>query len=220
MRPVLLTSLLLAAPSSSNPFEPHHPIRDVISPPTLPTISTISFSGSGCPADGDSITFVSRDWNNIIFHLDNFTTSTPGDATKTTNCQAHIQGIDTTPGWQFALKDVWVRGYLELEAGSTMTEYVTTYFSEDALDTATMQVSRSADDHEELRINQSVILHTETPKSSFMWSPCTNTRGSTGILNINFRVALTTSARNAHGYFGAAVNTTVTEKWGWVWRRC
>lgn len=62
------------------------------------------------------------------------------------------------------------------------------------------------------------------PRENIVWSKCTGANGVVGLLNVNFRAALTSSSpstgKNAHGYFGGGRNSTVTEKWGWVWRRC
>ena len=62
------------------------------------------------------------------------------------------------------------------------------------------------------------------PDDSVVWSRCAgNDNGNIGLLNVNFRAALTAPGggkKDAHGYFGGGRNSTVSEKWGWVWRRC
>ena len=84
---------------------------------------------------------------------------------------------------------------------------------------STAQTVESAPDRP---LKRDVELHAVIPDERVVWSRCAGPDGAFGLLNVNFRAALTASAgaADAHGYFGGGRNSTVTERWGWVWRRC
>lgn len=60
-------------------------------------------------------------------------------------------------------------------------------------------------------MNQAVTLVSEAGGSK-VWSPCSGNDGYTGILNVNFRGALSGSGK---AYFEA-----LSENWDVEWRRC
>lgn len=115
--------------------------RDTFTPPSV--VST-SFSGSGCP-QGTTDAPASL-WENFAFKLPSFKVKAgPSSAIseRSVNCQTHINFGGSTTGWQFALKEHWSEGYLELDgAGVTLSQYLTVYFSQDAANTVRVCPSR------------------------------------------------------------------------------
>ncbi|KAK5634728.1 hypothetical protein RRF57_010441 [Xylaria bambusicola] len=189
-------------------------IRDTFTPPTV--LST-SFSGNGCP-QGTTEASTAGLWDHFSFKLSSFKAKigpSSNVAERTVNCQGHINIGGSTTGWQFALKDHWSRGYLEVDgAGVTLTQYVTVYFSQEPAKTAT--TVQSVPSTEDSGLSKELRLHSSIPEEALIWSPCDNS----GILNVNFRMAFTSTARNVTAYYGASKNSSVTEQWGWTWRRC
>lgn len=104
-----------------------------------PNITSISFSGNGCPQGTMNQNTTSLD--NLV--LGNFSTevaSTVSPIEKTKNCQLHINfSGDNPPDYQFSVKDLILKGYLILESGAAATVYVTTYWSQDAGKTVSMR---------------------------------------------------------------------------------
>ncbi|KAI8629089.1 hypothetical protein F5Y19DRAFT_475650 [Xylariaceae sp. FL1651] len=187
--------------------------RDTFTPPKV--LST-SFSGNGCPQGATAVP-ISSSWEHFAFTLPGFSAAYGASSpvsTRTVNCQGHLN-LGATPGWQFTLKDLWSTGYLELEGpGVTLTQYVTVYFSQDAAQTTTTTQSISSPAN--ATVSKNLALHAAIPASSLVWSPCS----SSGIMNVNFRMAFTSSNQNSRGYYGPGKNSSVTERWGWTWRRC
>lgn len=209
---VLLQSVLSAAAPRVSPVLR---IPDNVTPPSV--LST-SFSGSGCPQGTTGTpTGSSHSWEHFSFDLPSFKAQTgpsSGVAERTVNCQAHVSFEGSPTGWQFALKEHWSRGHFETDgAGVTLTQYITTYFSQDAAATATTVRSvHSAN----LTVSKSLNLHTRIPEASLIWSPCT----SGSLLNVNFRMAFTGRTSNVTAFYGAGKSWPVSEQWGWAWRRC
>lgn len=108
-------------------------------PPTLPKITSLSFSGNGCPQNGtgDKVVTASGDWNELNFVFHHFTAAIPGDgpASRTTNCQAHLTASGTTPGWQVSPSNITFKGFTVLQPGATLTIYITAYWSQSASQT-------------------------------------------------------------------------------------
>ncbi|KAI0448589.1 hypothetical protein F5B21DRAFT_509991 [Xylaria acuta] len=205
----LHSSLSSAAPRIPLRLSP----RDTFTPPSV--VST-SFSGSGCP---QGTTDASADlWDNFSFKLPSFKVKTgPSSpvAERSVNCQTHVNFGGSTTGWQFALKEHWSNGYLELDgAGVTLSQYLTVYFSQDAANTATTVQSIPSKDNS--TVSKHLSLHTTIPEATLIWSPC----NGGGILNVNFRMAFTGATRNVTAYYGAGKNLSVSEQWGWTWRQC
>jgi hypothetical protein len=133
----LLSSLFLIGSSTSISLIRAYSLRDISRGPSiLPSITSITFSGNGCPQD-DSPTVLNPDFISPLFQLpSSFRASTPASAAdKTRNCQAHLQATGASPGWQVALRDVWVRGFVILERDAMLGSYLTAYFSQDAANT-------------------------------------------------------------------------------------
>ncbi|KAI5862497.1 hypothetical protein GGS23DRAFT_610153 [Durotheca rogersii] len=191
-----------------------------------PTIETLSFSGSGCPQDGAGRKLVSGGWQHFAVTLPDFAAAIGGGAgvaARSASCQAHARLGAAAPGWQVALRDVWTAGRAELRGpGVRLAQFVTTYFSEDAARTvsASQTVAETAVDGAPAAVAEDVQVHARIPADSLVWSPCTGPDGYVGLVNVNFRVAFTSANKAASGYFGASKNATVSERWGWTWRRC
>ncbi|KAI2617658.1 hypothetical protein GGS26DRAFT_575893 [Hypomontagnella submonticulosa] len=196
---------ILTSPEASEaPFSP-------------PTIQSVSFSGNGCPQDGGK----RRVWGgfeHFSFTLPDFVATYGGSKPKSVNCQAHMNLAGGEPGWQVALKDVWTKGHVELEPNVKLSQYVTTYYSQDAANTISTVQSLSSPSNS--TFSRDVTLHAGIPSESAVWSPCTGRNGYVGILNVNFRIALTSTNAASYGYYGGGKNSTVTERWAWQWRRC
>ncbi|KAI0543993.1 hypothetical protein F4679DRAFT_64616 [Xylaria curta] len=183
---------------------------------TPPSVISTSFSGNGCP---QGTTDASIDlWEKPSFKLPSFKVKAGPSSSITewtVNCQAHVNFQGSTAGWQFALKEHWSRGYLELDgAGLTLTQYLTMYFSQDPASTAT--VVQSIPSKENSTVSRQLSLHTTVPEAALIWSQC----DGSGILNVNFRMSFTGATRNVAAYYGAGRNLSVTEQWGWTWRQC
>ncbi|KAK8075411.1 hypothetical protein PG997_010074 [Apiospora hydei] len=156
---------------------------DLPSPDSIQIISSSS-SGNGCP-QGTVITF----------GFDGFQTyigpgTQVGDRTK--NCQLHLN-LKYPGGFQYALVDSTYHGYAQLEKGVTGTFLSTYYFSQDASATTTTRTSISGGGVWEG--GQVYTKEDKIPTTSVIWSPC----GQTGLLNINNRIALTSTNSSAFG---------------------
>ncbi|KAK3329858.1 hypothetical protein B0H66DRAFT_597422 [Apodospora peruviana] len=193
-------TVLLAAASAALPAS----LAVAESPSSLPRISTITYSGNGCTRDPK----LSGDFNDPTFSYNNFAASLPG-TNQTLNCEVHIQATGASSGWQVALKDNWVKGHLVLDPDTCLDYYTQVYFSQNAAKTGTARgrIRNTGD----ARTDQAVTLRSNLAGNQ-VWSPCTGSDGSPGILNVNFRGALSGDGK---AYFEA-----FTENWDLEWRRC
>jgi len=191
---ILSNLLLLTAASAA--------MADTAAPAT-PKISSITFSGSGCARDPK----FSGSFNDPTITFSSFAASLPGS--QTLNCQVHLQATGASPGWQVSLKTNVIKGRVYLTPGTSLTHYTTVFFSQDAArsDTISGTVSNDGDG----TVNEGVTLVAKADASR-VWSPCTGSDGYTGIMNINFRGALTGD--------GKAQFVADTEEWDLEWRRC
>lgn len=153
----------------------------------------------------------------ITFGFDSFQTYIgPGIpiSEKTKNCQLHL-GLKYPGGFQFSVLDSTYHGYAQLEKGVTGAFYSTYYFSQDASATTTTQTSISgggiwAD-------GQVYTKNDQIPTASYIYSPC----GANGILNINNRIALTSSNSSASGSVTDDDATVAfTQQINLSWRAC
>ncbi|KAJ9161280.1 hypothetical protein NKR19_g2383 [Coniochaeta hoffmannii] len=157
-------------------------------------IVSATTSGNGCP-QGTVSTSISPDKTVITFGFDGFQTYIgPGynPTEKTKNCQLHLN-LKYPGGFQFAVVDSTYHGYAQLEAGVTGSFYSTYFFSQSAADTTTTQTSISGGG---IWAQGQVYTKADTiPTASYIYSPC----GANGILNINNRIALTSTNSSAMG---------------------
>ncbi|KAK4102345.1 hypothetical protein N658DRAFT_515529 [Parathielavia hyrcaniae] len=175
-----------------------------------------TFSGNGCPQKSVS-TNISPDKTVITFGFDKFQTYIgPGISPfeRSKNCQLHLQ-LKYPGGFQFSVLESTYHGYAQLETGVTGNFYSTYYFSQDAKATTTTQTSISggglwADGQVYTKVDR-------VPTASYIFSPC----GASGILNINNRIALTTTDRNAFGLITDDDATVAfTQQLNIAWRSC
>jgi hypothetical protein len=162
--------------------------------PTQIQITSASFSGNGCP-QGTVSTSISPDRTVITFGFDSFQTYIgPGTSIsdRSKNCQLHLN-LAYPGGFEFAVVDSTYHGYAQLEKGTSGTFYSTYYFSQDASATTTTQTSITGGGDWEA--GQVYTKQDTVPTASYIWSPC----GATGILNINNRIALSSSNSSASG---------------------
>ncbi|KAI0848398.1 hypothetical protein F5Y00DRAFT_262490 [Daldinia vernicosa] len=158
------------------------------------SIISASASGNGCP-QGTVTSDLSADRNVITFGFDAFQVYTgPGTtpADKSKNCQLHLN-LKYPGGFQFAIVESTYHGYAQLETGVTGTFYSTYYFSQDAAATTTTRTS--IDGGGIWADGQVYTKQDQVPTASVIWSPC----GASGILNVNNRIALTSSNASASG---------------------
>ncbi|KAI4865100.1 hypothetical protein F4820DRAFT_308012 [Hypoxylon rubiginosum] len=213
MRPTallpILSGLAAAAPTAQLVT------REAPSPP--PRIASVSYSGSGCPSASPAVDR-SGGFDDIALRLNSFEATTAGGvADASVNCQAHLAIAGSAQGWQVGVKDVYVKGHLVLDPGAELDYYVTSFWSEDADKTVTIRGTLSNGGAG--RLNQDVTAHSTVPDNQVAYSPCVGSGGNVGLLNVNFRVALQ-AAGTQYGYFGKDADTTASENWSYVWRRC
>ncbi|KAI8632156.1 hypothetical protein F5Y19DRAFT_388325 [Xylariaceae sp. FL1651] len=188
-------------------------VRDA--PASLPRVTSISYSGEGCPSSAPDVERTGAGFGDIGFRLNGFEAKLPGIDTSSTNCQVHLQATGCTAGWQVGIHDATIKGHLVLDPGASVTWYLTSFWSEDAGDTTT--ISGTIANNGGGRTDQDV---SQTANASpIAWSPCSKSDGFLGTLNVNFRVALN-AAGNQYGYFGKDSDTAAAESWSYVWRRC
>ncbi|KXX82360.1 hypothetical protein MMYC01_201306 [Madurella mycetomatis] len=175
-----------------------------------------SFSGSGCP-QGSVSTSISPDKTVITFGFDAFQTEIgPGTRfpDRTKNCQLHLS-LKYPGGFQFSVVESTYHGYAQLEKGVTGNFYSTYYFSQDAGATTTTQTSITGGG-----IWEQGQVYTKTdqvPTASYIFSPC----GANGILNINNRIALTSTNSSAAGFITDDDATVAfTQQLNIAWRTC
>ncbi|GAB1312499.1 hypothetical protein MFIFM68171_02709 [Madurella fahalii] len=184
--------------------------------PSQIQIVDASFSGSGCP-QGTVSTSISPDKTVITFGFDAFQTEIgPGTRMpdRTKNCQLHLS-LKYPGGFQFSVVESTYHGYAQLEKGVTGNFYSTYYFSQDADATTTTQTSITGGG-----IWEQGQVYTKTdqiPTASYIFSPC----GANGILNINNRIALTSTNSSASGFITDDDATVAfTQQLNIAWRTC
>lgn len=125
---------LLTSATPLPPPSPYHSSSSSLSnrsaPASLPSISSVSYSGSGCPSASPAVVR-SGAFAEPAFRLNGFEAQVPG-GTSTVNCQVHVQAEGASSGWQLGLESVTVRGHLVLDPGAALDWYVTSFFSEEA----------------------------------------------------------------------------------------
>ncbi|OTB15647.1 hypothetical protein K445DRAFT_301091 [Daldinia sp. EC12] len=206
----IFSAAALAAPTTPSQLS----TRDAPSPP--PRIVSVSYSGSGCPSSAPAVDRTGG-FDDISLRLNSFEARTTSVADSSVNCQAHLSIAGSAAGWQVGVKDVFVKGHLVLDPGASLDYYVTSFWSEDAEKTVTIRGSLGNTGSG--RVSQDVTAHSTVPDNQVVYSPCTGAKGNVGLLNVNFRVALQADGAQ-YGYFGKDPDTTASESWSYVWRRC
>lgn len=179
-------------------------------------VSSVSFSGSGCP-QGSVSTSISTDRTVVTFGFDKFQTFIgPGYdlGDKTKNCQLHLN-LKYPGGFQFAVLDSTYHGFAQLDSGVTGKFFSTYYFSQDASATATTQTSISGGGS--WADGQVYTKHDQIPTASVIYAPC----GANGILNVNNRIVLSTDSKTATGQVTDDDATVAfTHQLHLAWRAC
>ncbi|OCL13229.1 hypothetical protein AOQ84DRAFT_283578 [Glonium stellatum] len=173
-------------------------------PDKVPRISSLQFSGSGCPNSSGSV----RSSGDALGDTQCFTFSQLGSDT-TENCEIHVQGTGASSGWQVAVQGVTYKGDVRLTPGTQLDYFTQIYWSENAAATATLSghvicAGPNA-------VKDAVTIQQTVAASDAAWSKCIGDDGNTGILNVNFRPAV--SGNDGHFDFNSA-------DWNFQWRRC
>ncbi|TGJ84489.1 hypothetical protein E0Z10_g4280 [Xylaria hypoxylon] len=184
-------------------------------PGAQPRITSVSFSGSGCPSSSPAVERTGAGFSDVGFRMNGFQASLPGIDTSNTNCQVHLQATGCASGWQVGIQSATIKGHLVLDPSASITWYLTSYWSENAGTTNT--ISGSISNTGSSRLNQDISRSANA--GAVAWSPCAKGDGFLGILNVNFRVSLDAPG-NQYGYFGKDADTAAAESWNYVWRQC
>jgi len=180
------------------------------------TIISASTSGNGCP-QGTVSTSISPDRTVVTFGFDGFVTMIgPGTtaADKTKACQIHLN-LKYPGGFTFAVVQSVYHGYAQLDTGVTGTFLSTYFFSQAATQTTTTRTTLTGGG---TWAAGQVYTKTDTiPTTGLIFAPC----GATGILNINNRIALTSTNTKAVGIISDDDATVAfTQQINLSWMRC
>ncbi|KAI1324172.1 hypothetical protein F5Y16DRAFT_314300 [Xylariaceae sp. FL0255] len=187
-------------------------------PASLPHISSISYSGTGCPVTNPQVIRTGAGYGDMGFELSGFqaTLQAADPTTSTSNCEVHINSAGgCTAGWQAGIKGVTVAGHLVLDPGAEMDWYLSVFWSADASDTST--ISGTIVNNGSTRLDEDISVTGTT--GDIVWSPCAAADGALGILNADFVVALNAPG-SQYAFFGKDADTTADETWDVVWRQC
>ncbi|KAF2728324.1 hypothetical protein EJ04DRAFT_449561 [Polyplosphaeria fusca] len=193
-----------------------NPLPQATPDPSLITIVESSYSGNGCP-QGSVSTSTSPDKTVITYGFDLFQTYI-GPGTKSSdhskNCQLHLN-LKYPGGFQYAVVDATYHGFARMDKGVTGTFLTTYYFSQDAGKTSTTRSSFTGGGA--LLEGQVYTKQDSVETTATVWSPC----GTTGILNINNRVSLTSSNSSAAGELSNDDATVAfTQQLHVAWKAC
>jgi hypothetical protein len=119
-------------------------------------------------------------------------------------------------GFSFAVVDTTYHGFAMLDEGVTGTFFTTWFFSNDAAASSTTQTSIKGGG---IWAEGQVYTKSESlPGSNMVRSPC---GGSEAILNINNRIALSSSNRDASGMISTDDDTVaLTQQVHIEWKKC
>lgn len=176
------------------------------------TINSIVHAGSGCPA-GTVAENISPDLKAFTLLFDSFYAEVgPGVSAreKRKNCTINLS-FDYPAGFQFALVDLQVRGFVSLERGLTGLQKTSFYYQGQA-QTGSFELPFSGP------ADQDYISLATIPFSNQVWSPCNANRA----LNVNTEVRIdNTRNRSGSGLMTVdSVDGVVTHLYGIAWRRC
>ncbi|KAF2114228.1 hypothetical protein BDV96DRAFT_600945 [Lophiotrema nucula] len=153
----------------------------------------------------------------ITYGFDQFQTYIgPGTkpADKSKNCALHLN-LKYPGGFQYAVVDATYHGFARLDKGVTGTFLTTYFFSQDAGTTSTTRMV--ANGGPPLDLGQVYTKQDTVETTATVWSPC----GTTGILNINNRISLTSTNSSAAGELSNDDATVAfTQQLHVAWRAC
>jgi len=101
-------------------------------PSALPRITSVSYSGDGCPSSSPGVERTGAGFGDVGFRLNGFEATLPGIDTSSTACQIHLQASGCSAGWQVGIQSATVKGHLVLDPGASVDWYLTSYWSENA----------------------------------------------------------------------------------------
>jgi hypothetical protein len=207
----LLAFSLLSAYAAASPIEAVA-AADV---PTKVTIGSSTYSGNGCP-QGSVSTILSDDRTVVTFGFDSFQAfigPKSAQADKSKNCAIHIN-LNYPPGFQMSVMQATYHGYVRLDDGVSAQLYTSYFFSQAADKSATSRATLRGAEYKAGKVYEK---KDQIENASVVWSPC----GASGILNVNNRIALTSSRNEAEGEVSTDDATIkFTQKIAVVWRRC
>ncbi|KAH7378257.1 hypothetical protein BKA66DRAFT_532895 [Pyrenochaeta sp. MPI-SDFR-AT-0127] len=207
-----LATFLLPLLAAANPLPQSGNAPD----PSQITIVDTSYSGNGCP-QGSVSTSTSPDKTVITYGFDAFQTyigpgTVPADRSK--NCQLHLN-LKYPGGFQYAVVDATYHGWARLDEGVTGSFITTYYFSQDAGRTSTTRMTATGGGA--LALGQVYTKQDTIETTATVWSPC----GTTGILNINNRIALTAKNSSQAGELSNDDATVAfTQQLHVAWKKC
>ncbi|KAF2478225.1 uncharacterized protein BDR25DRAFT_276064 [Lindgomyces ingoldianus] len=173
-----------------------------VCPDPVPQISSLSWSGSGCPSTSASSV---KNYGPMEFGEVKTFTFNQLDSDNTENCEIHLQAAQAPSGWQVAVRDVAYSGDVMLKPNSQLDYFTQVYWSEKADDTGIAKGTITNADTDVY--NRAVTIRSTVPEK---WSKCISGSGP-GILNVNFRPVINGDA----GRFSFK-NAT----WHLDWRKC
>ena len=181
--------------------------------PDRVTIKSLSYAGSGCPAnsvaqniasDGQALTLLFSDF------IAEGGRGVPASESRK-NCQLNIE-MDFPHGWSLSVASIDYRGYASLDRGVRGTHQSKYYFRGEQSDATFAKTFRGSYD-DDYHIKDDLAL------DAVVWSPC----GDTASLNINsqIRVNVPAAARGRSGLMTVdSVDAKVSHKLGLKWKRC
>ncbi|KAF1847303.1 uncharacterized protein K460DRAFT_352458 [Cucurbitaria berberidis CBS 394.84] len=177
------------------------PALILAAPPSSPRITSLVFSGSGCPNNSGSVK------SDTAYLGDNAAVSfnqLRGESTD--NCAVHIQSTGGSQGWQVAVKEITYEGNVVLKGASELDTFTQVFWSENAGNTGVLTGGLTCSGPE---IRDYVTVRSST--ADLKWSKCTSADGNPGILNVNFRPVI----QGEYGYYDFK-----HASWKLEWRRC
>ncbi|KAE8449235.1 hypothetical protein EG329_008402 [Mollisiaceae sp. DMI_Dod_QoI] len=189
----LIPALLLPALALASPVANLNRSTYAGPPPDKITILSAQSSGNGCPQGSVSNT-LSPDRTVVTFGFDKFQTyigPNAKQADKTKQCQIHLS-LQYPGGFQYAVVDATYHGWARLDSGVTGTFISSYFFSQAASQTCSTRSTISGSQWTEGDV---YTKHDSIESTAVIWSPC----GATGILNVNNRIALSSTGSSQTG---------------------
>jgi hypothetical protein len=207
-----IAALILPVLAVANPL----PLSGTTPDPGQITILDSAYSGNGCP-QGSVSTSTSPDKTIITYGFDQFQTYIgPGIVASehSKNCQLHLS-LKYPGGFQYSVVAATYHGFARLDKGVTGTFLTSYFFSQDASKTSTTRMTATGGGG--LELGQVYTKQDTIETTATIWSPC----GTTGLLNMNNRLSLTTTNTSASGELSNDDATVAfTQQLHVAWRAC
>ncbi|CAK7232134.1 hypothetical protein SCUCBS95973_008160 [Sporothrix curviconia] len=215
-----------------------------LEPPVLPKVTTLSFSGTGCPPGTANATWNTANWSDWIVSLHGLNLEALAGAhgassnrpPPSSTCMIHAELSQASPGWQLALEAVSIRGYAALSSGSSLSAAASVAWEETA---AAKKASTFTERSVVLTNNQTTDAASAVGalldfSSVAAWSDCSSTESPLlGDLSVNLTFGVHLPSANATGAFAAfggladdghgeisAAPPAVVQRLQWTWRMC